>query len=65
MPYPTEVFLDLRKKMVGELLPTLGYQLRKAPELEITHWYWSDDEKENEEVIKNRYIEVWLPVEKV
>lgn len=65
MPYPTEVFLDLRKKMVGELLPTLGYQLRKAPELEITHWYWSDDEKENEEVVKNRYIEVWLPVEKV
>ncbi len=63
--YPTEVFLDLRKNMVSELLPNLGYQLRRAPELEITHWYWSDDEKENEEVKNKRYIEVWLPVEKI
>ncbi len=65
MKFPTEVFLDLRKDMVSELLPTLGYQLRKAPELEITHWYWSDDEKESEDVKNKRYIEVWLPVEKI
>lgn len=62
MQFPTEVFLDLRKDMVSELLPNLGYQLRKAPELEISHWYWSD---EHPEVKNNRYIEVWLPIEKL
>ncbi len=62
--FPTEVFLELRKNMVSDLLPTLGYQLRKAPELEITHWYWSNDDEEDARVRKNRYIEVWLPVEK-
>lgn len=63
--FPTEVFLDLRRDMVSELLPNLGYQLRKAPELEISHWFWSNDEAENDSVKKNRYIEIWLPVEKI
>ena len=65
MQFPTEVFLELRRDMVSELLPNLGYQLRKAPELEISHWYWSNDEEEHEKVKNNRYIEIWLPVEKI
>ena len=56
--YPTTVFLDLRKKIAGEWLPSSGYQLKNAPELVVTHWFRG--EKSNE-----RYRELWIPVEKI
>ena len=55
--FPTEVYLDLRKKIASEWLPNSGYQLADAPELVVTHWYRGD--KKNQ-----RYRELWIPVEK-
>ena len=55
--YPTTVFLELRKRIAAEWLPTSGYQLANAPELVVTHWYEGD--KKNE-----RYRELWIPIEK-
>lgn len=55
--FPTEIYLDLRKKIAGEWLPNSGYQLADAPELVVTHWFRGD--------MKNqRYRELWIPVEK-
>ncbi|MBQ7337996.1 MAG: AraC family transcriptional regulator [Clostridia bacterium] len=55
--YPTMVFLDLRKRIASEWLPTSGYRLANAPELVVTHWYGG--ERSNQ-----RYRELWIPVEK-
>ena len=55
--FPTEIFLDLRKKIAGEWLPNSGYQLADAPELVVTHWFRGD--KKNQ-----RYRELWIPIEK-
>lgn len=59
--YPTMVFEDLRRKMVGELLAATDYELAKAPEVCIYHWY-TDEEKP--EINKTRYAELWLPIQK-
>ncbi len=56
-PYPTEVFLDLRRRIASEWLPTSGYQLANASELVITHWYGGKKKNEN-------YRELWIPIEK-
>ena len=56
--YPTTAFLDLRRRIVAEWLPTSGYQLANAPEIVATHWYRGENSK-------NRYRELWIPVEKV
>lgn len=56
-PYPTTVFLDLRKKIASEWLPNSGYQLANAPELVVTHWFGSDKKSQ-------RYRELWIPIEK-
>ena len=55
--FPTAVFLDLRKRIVSEWLPSSGYQLANAPELLLTHWYEG-------EMKHQRYCELWLPIEK-
>ncbi len=55
--YPTEVFLELRKRIATEWLPTSGYRLAEAPEIVVTHWYRGNS--------KERYRELWVPVEKV
>ena len=55
--YPTMTFLDLRRKIASEWLPTSGYQLKDAPELVVTHWF--EGEKRNQ-----RYRELWIPIEK-
>lgn len=55
--YPTTIFLDLRKKIASEWLPSSGYQLANAPELVVTHWFRG--EKSNQ-----RYRELWIPIEK-
>ena len=57
MKYPTEVFMELRKKVVEEWLPSSGYIFSDAPEISVIHWF----ENPNAE---KRYIELWLPVEK-
>ena len=55
--YPTLVFLDLRRKIVSEWLPTSGYQLANAPEIVVSHWYRRDKSDK-------RYRELWIPIEK-
>ena len=55
--YPTTVFLDLRKRIVSEWLPSSGFQFSDAPELCVSHWYRG--ERKNE-----RYREIWIPIEK-
>ena len=55
--FPTVVSPDLRRKIASEWLPNSGYQLADAPELVVTHWY--RDEKR-----KQRYRELWIPIEK-
>lgn len=55
--YPTEVFMELRKEIVEEWLPSSGYMLAEAPEISVTHWFHNPDNEK-------RYIELWLPVVK-
>lgn len=55
--YPTTVFLDLRKRIVTEWLPTSGYQLANAPELVVTHWFRGNKSDQ-------RYRELWIPITK-
>lgn len=55
--YPTQVYVELRKRIAAEWLPSSGYLLADRPEIVATHWY-RDPDKEN------RYMELWVPVEK-
>lgn len=59
--FPTDKVDQLWKKAVSEWLPTSGYVLRDAPEIDVIHWYW---EEGNEKRNHSRYCEVWLPIEK-
>ncbi len=56
--YPTTVFLDLRKRVASEWLPNSGYRLANAPEIVVSHWYRGKKSKE-------RYRELWIPIEKI
>lgn len=51
--YPTQEHLELRCQVVMEWLPSSGYELAQAPEIEVIHWAHDKDQ---------RYIELWLPV---
>ena len=55
--FPTILSPDLRRKIASEWLPNSEYQLADAPELVITHWY-------RDERRKQRYRELWIPIEK-
>ncbi len=55
--YPTLVETALRREAISQWLPTSGYQLRDAPELNVTYWLEREQREE-------RYIELWLPVER-
>ena len=55
--YPTEKHVELRERIVTEWLPSSGYILSDRPEVVVTHWYRKPEEE-------NRYIELWVPVEK-
>ena len=55
--YPTLVFMELRKKIVEEWLPSSGYILEEAPEISVSHWFRKPDNEK-------RYIELWIPVKK-
>ena len=55
--YPTHKHVELRKHIASEWLPSSNYILTDRPEIVVTHWY-REPEREN------RYIELWVPVEK-
>lgn len=55
--YPTRVFMDLRKRVISEWLPSSEYVLAEGPEITVTHWFGNPNRE-------NRYIELWIPVEK-
>lgn len=55
--YPTQIYVELRKRIAAEWLPSSDYILADRPEIVMTHWY-KDPNREN------RYMELWVPVEK-
>ncbi len=59
--YPMCLMEDLRRGAVTEWLPSSGYTLRDAPELDLIHWFW---EEGNEKLNNSRCCEIWLPIEK-
>lgn len=59
--YPTELFEELRRKVVSEWIPSSGYELANAPEISVYHWFYKHgDAKVND----SRYIELWIPITK-
>lgn len=54
---PLGDYLDIRKQIVSEWLPSMDWKLAEGPE--IAMYYWFSGEAKN-----NRYIEIWIPVEK-
>lgn len=54
---PTMLFLEMRKRMVEEWLPSSGYQLVDAPEFSVVYWF-------RDPKTEQRYIEVWIPIKK-
>lgn len=58
--FPTNLVDDLRRQMVSEWLPSSGYALRDAPEINVIHWPF---EEGNEEVNNSHFVEIWLPIE--
>ncbi len=56
--HPTNDFLALRREAVGSWLPSSGYALRDAPEIEVAHWF-------NDDRYLQRYMEIWLPIEQI
>lgn len=59
--WPCDLQEELRRQAVSQWLPTSGYVLRDAPEINVIHWFW---EEGNEALNSSRYCELWLPVEK-
>lgn len=55
--YPTTKNVELRKRIAAEWLPSSDYILADRPELLVIHWYRGEQRNE-------RYIELWVPVEK-
>lgn len=55
---PIKEYIDLRQRIVSEWLPNSGYQFAEGPELTCMHWRPVAN-------IENRFIEIWLPIEKV
>lgn len=59
--WPCDLQEELRRRAVSQWLPTSGYVLRDAPEINVVHWFW---EEGNEALNNSRYCELWLPVER-
>lgn len=55
--YPTTKNVELRKRIAAEWLPSSDYILADRPELLVIHWFRAERRDE-------RYIELWVPVEK-
>lgn len=56
--YPVNDYMDIRKQIAAEWLPANSYEIKEAPEISVYHWF-QKCEKEK------RYIEIWLPLEKI
>ncbi len=56
---PTNLISDLRRRALTELLPSIKYELREAPEINLLHWYY---EEGNAKLNTSRYFELWLPI---
>ncbi len=56
--YPIGDYVDIRKQIVTEWLPSSGYALADAPEVVAMHWRPAGSWE------KERYIEICLPIEK-
>lgn len=54
---PIGDYIDIRKRIVTEWLPSSGYQLAAAPEVVVMHWRPAGDWG------KERFIEICLPIE--
>lgn len=54
---PIGDYLDIRKRIVSEWLPSTEWRLAEGPEISV--YYWFSGEAKN-----RRYIEIWLPIEK-
>ncbi len=59
--YPVMQMEELRKQAVSEWIPSSGYELADAPEINIVHWFYEPD---NDAVNDSRYVELWLPIKK-
>ena len=59
--YPVTHVENLRRKMLNEWLLSSEYEVREAPELAVTHWFFKYGD---ENVSNSRYIELWIPVAK-
>lgn len=55
---PYNLFIDLRRRILSEWEPTSGYQFADSPELVLYHW-------RTDENADKKYIELWLPIEKI
>ena len=55
---PTNLHIELRRRIITEWLPSSGYELADGAEITLTHWYKKPRHEE-------RYIELWLPVVKL
>ena len=60
--YPATTLPDLRRRIVSEWLPSSGYRFAAAPEVECIHWHDIPQPQNN---VFTRYIELWIPIEKV
>ena len=56
---PTQEYIDIRKRIVTEWLPTSDYRLADAPEVIEIHWRMGDNNGRS-----NRFIEITLPIER-
>ena len=54
---PISDYLDIRKRIVSEWLPSTDWELAEGPEIAVYYWF-SGEAKEK------RFIEIWLPVKK-
>ena len=56
--YPVNDYMDIRKRIVSEWLPANLYEFKNAPEISVYHWF-------PKYAKEKRFIEIWLPIEKV
>ena len=55
--YSIKEYLDIRERLVSEWLPGSGYEFSEGPELTLVHWRTGEQKNQ-------RFVEIWIPVEK-
>lgn len=56
--YPVNDYMDIRQRIASEWLPASSYEIKNAPEISVYHWFPKSDKEK-------RYIEIWLPIERL